>query len=88
MTCMLKNRHTRENSIMRLRSPPVLMPMKRYRIPTVSYTHLYIYDQCPHEELTIIMRRYMMRIAERLAVDVGACLLYTSTPMETAINFT
>ncbi|MCL2051978.1 MAG: tRNA 4-thiouridine(8) synthase ThiI [Lachnospiraceae bacterium] len=28
---------------------------------------LYIYDQCPHEELTIIMRRYMMRIAEQIA---------------------
>lgn len=35
----------------------------------VNFTdiQLYIYDQCPHEELTIIMRRYMMRIAERLA---------------------
>ncbi len=28
---------------------------------------LAIYEQCPHEELTIIMRRYMMRIAETLA---------------------
>ncbi|UWN97023.1 tRNA 4-thiouridine(8) synthase ThiI [[Bacteroides] pectinophilus] len=28
---------------------------------------LYIYDQCPHDELTIIMRRYMMKIAEELA---------------------
>ncbi len=28
---------------------------------------LYIYDQCPHDELTIIMRRYMMRIAEEIA---------------------
>lgn len=28
---------------------------------------LYIYDQCPHDELTIIMRRYMMRIAEFIA---------------------
>ena len=28
---------------------------------------LYIYEKCPHEELTIIMRRYMMRIAETLA---------------------
>lgn len=35
----------------------------------VNFTdiQLYIYDQCPHEELTIIMRRYMMRIAEKLA---------------------
>ena len=38
---------------------------------------LYIYDQCPHEELTIIMRRYMMRIAERLAADAGAQALIT-----------
>ena len=30
---------------------------------------LYIYDQCPHEELTIIMRRYMMRIAEHFAKE-------------------
>ncbi|MCD7837013.1 MAG: tRNA 4-thiouridine(8) synthase ThiI [Lachnospiraceae bacterium] len=28
---------------------------------------LYIYDKCPHDELTIIMRRYMMRIAEYIA---------------------
>lgn len=28
---------------------------------------LYIYEKCPHEELTIIMRRYMMRIAEEIA---------------------
>ena len=28
---------------------------------------LYIYDQCPHDELTIIMRRYMMKIAEERA---------------------
>lgn len=34
---------------------------------------MYIYEKCPHEELTIIMRRYMMRIAEKLAVD-NECL--------------
>ena len=34
---------------------------------------LYIYEQCPHEELTIIMRRYMMRIAEELAKK-SSCL--------------
>ncbi|MCU6763395.1 Probable tRNA sulfurtransferase [uncultured Roseburia sp.] len=35
----------------------------------VNFTdiQLYIYDQCPHEELTIIMRRYMMKIAEHFA---------------------
>lgn len=30
---------------------------------------LYIYEKCPHEELTIIMRRYMMKIAEMLATE-------------------
>lgn len=34
---------------------------------------LYIYEKCPHEELTIIMRRYMMRIAEHLAKE-NECL--------------
>ena len=29
---------------------------------------LAIYEKCPHDELTIIMRRYMMRIAEELAL--------------------
>lgn len=30
---------------------------------------LYIYEKCPHEELTIIMRRYMMKIAEMIAEE-------------------
>lgn len=34
---------------------------------------LYIHEKCPHEELTIIMRRYMMRIAEHIA-DETECL--------------
>ncbi len=34
---------------------------------------LYIYEKCPHDELTIIMRRYMMRIAETIAKK-NACL--------------
>ena len=39
------------------------------RLHVVNFTdiQLYIYDKCPHDELTIIMRRYMMRIAERIA---------------------
>ncbi|HCD45049.1 MAG TPA: tRNA 4-thiouridine(8) synthase ThiI [Lachnoclostridium sp.] len=45
----------------------------------VNFTdiQLYIYDKCPHEELTIIMRRYMMRIAERLSVESGSLALIT-----------
>lgn len=38
------------------------------KLHVVNFTdiQLYIYDKCPHEELTIIMRRYMMKIAEEL----------------------
>lgn len=45
------------------------------QLHVVNFTdiQLYIYEQCPHEELTIIMRRYMMRIAEHFAKE-GRCL--------------
>ncbi len=45
----------------------------------VNFTdiQLYIYEKCPHEELTIIMRRYMMRIAERIATETGCIGLIT-----------
>lgn len=45
------------------------------KLHVVNFTdiQLYIYDQCPHDELTIIMRRYMMRIAEHFAKADG-CL--------------
>ena len=45
----------------------------------VNFTdiQLYIYEKCPHEELTIIMRRYMMRIAEQIANDTGCIGLIT-----------
>ena len=38
---------------------------------------LYIYEKCPHEELTIIMRRYMMRIAEHIAKETECLGLIT-----------
>lgn len=38
---------------------------------------LYIYDKCPHDELTIIMRRYMMRIAEHIAKETECLGLVT-----------
>ncbi|MBO4882159.1 MAG: tRNA 4-thiouridine(8) synthase ThiI, partial [Lachnospiraceae bacterium] len=38
---------------------------------------LAIYENCPHDELTIIMRRYMMRIAEHLAYENGCHGLVT-----------
>ena len=45
------------------------------RLNIINFTdiQLYIYDQCPHDELTIIMRRYMMKIAETIAKE-NACL--------------
>ena len=38
---------------------------------------LYIHEKCPHEELTIIMRRYMMRIAEHIAKETECLGLIT-----------
>ena len=38
---------------------------------------MYIYETCPHEELTIIMRRYMMRIAQTIAENNGSLGLIT-----------
>ena len=45
----------------------------------VNFTdiQLYIYERCPHEELTIIMRRYMMKIAESIAKETGSLALIT-----------
>lgn len=49
------------------------------KLHVVNFTdiQLYIYDQCPHEELTIIMRRYMMRIAEYFSQKDGCLGLVT-----------
>ena len=49
------------------------------KLHVVNFTdiQLYIYEQCPHEELTIIMRRYMMRIAEHFAKKDGCLGLIT-----------
>ena len=49
------------------------------KLHVVNFTdiQLYIYDQCPHDELTIIMRRYMMRIAEAFAKNDGCLGLIT-----------
>ncbi|MCD8329886.1 MAG: tRNA 4-thiouridine(8) synthase ThiI, partial [Lachnospiraceae bacterium] len=49
------------------------------RLHVVNFTdiQMYIYEKCPHDELTIIMRRYMMRIAERLAKENRCLALVT-----------
>jgi len=45
----------------------------------VNFTdvQLAIYEKCPHDELTIIMRRYMMKIAEHFAKENGDLALIT-----------
>ena len=45
------------------------------KLHVINFTdiQLAIYEKCPHDELTIIMRRYMMRIAERVAA-IDNCL--------------
>ena len=45
------------------------------KLNVVNFTDIQmaIYEKCPHDELTIIMRRYMMQIAEHFANE-GNCL--------------
>ncbi len=49
------------------------------KLHVINFTdiQLYIYEKCPHDELTIIMRRYMMRIAQTLAEQSGCLGLIT-----------
>lgn len=49
------------------------------KLHIVNFTdiQMMIYDKCPHDELTIIMRRYMMRIAEMIAKEGGCLSLVT-----------
>ena len=49
------------------------------KLHVVNFTdiQLAIYEKCPHDELTIIMRRYMMKIAEELGYASGCQGLVT-----------
>lgn len=49
------------------------------KLHVVNFTDIQmkIYETCPHDELTIIMRRYMMRIAEHFAQKQNALGLVT-----------
>ena len=49
------------------------------KLHVVNFTdiQLYIYEKCPHDELTIIMRRYMMKIAEEIAKKSDSLALIT-----------
>ncbi|MGL5675963.1 MAG: tRNA uracil 4-sulfurtransferase ThiI, partial [Cellulosilyticaceae bacterium] len=49
------------------------------KVHVVPFTDIQmaIYEKCPHEQLTIIMRRIMMEIAQRIAVSNGSMGLIT-----------
>jgi len=49
------------------------------KLHIINFTEiqLYIYDQCPHAELTIIMRRYMMKIAQMIGETNDCSALIT-----------
>ena len=49
------------------------------KLHVVNFTDIQmaIYEKCPHDELTIIMRRYMMRIAQHIAEKEGSLGLIT-----------
>ena len=51
----------------------------RMTIEVVPFTHIQeeIRDKCPEEYFTLIMRRFMMRIAERIALDNKASAIVT-----------
>jgi thiamine biosynthesis protein ThiI len=38
---------------------------------------MYIYEKCPHDQLTIIMKRYFYRIAQKIANSSGAMAIAT-----------
>ena len=49
------------------------------KLHVINFTEIQkaIYEKCPHDELTIIMRRYMMRIAETIAIENNCLGLIT-----------
>ena len=51
----------------------------KMRMEVVPFTHIQeeIRARCPEEYFTLIMRRFMMRIAERIALDNGAKAIVT-----------
>lgn len=55
----------------------------KFRLHVVPFTEiqLAINDNCPEEQLTIIMRRIMMRIAESIARETGSMALITGESM-------
>ncbi len=51
----------------------------KVKLHVINFTdiQMYIYEKCPHDELTIIMRRYMMKIADIIAGQTGCMGLIT-----------
>lgn len=52
------------------------LPIRLYLVPFTEI-QMKIYDECPEKETTIIMRRLMMKIAERIAVSEDSRALIT-----------
>ncbi len=54
-------------------------PCGRMTLEVVPFTHIQeeIRDKCPEEYFTLIMRRFMMRLAQRIALDRGASAIVT-----------
>jgi len=50
--------------------------LELYLVPFTEI-QLAVYESCPKSETTVLMRRLMMKIAERIAVDCGAQALVT-----------
>lgn len=53
------------------------IPDIKLHIINFTKAQLDIYEKCPHEELTIIMRRLMMMISEKIANNINALALIT-----------
>jgi thiamine biosynthesis protein ThiI len=49
------------------------------KLHIVNFTdiQMYIYEKCPHDQLTIIMKRYFYRIAQKIANSSGAMAIAT-----------
>jgi thiamine biosynthesis protein ThiI len=52
------------------------MGIKLHIVPFTEI-QMAIHEKCPHDYLTIIMRRYMMKIAERIALSANSLALVT-----------
>ena len=59
------------------------------KLHVVNFTdiQLYIYEKCPHEELTIIMRRYMMKTVQISLNSIGKVKSFVNTISQFEYDF-